>query len=199
MAAMNEKKVPGVISPRMTLYPPTQMTQATPAPRRQWRRPGKSLEEINDLGSLVAGITEWLGHLQQMMKQGKVVHHWGFRGQHGSVQPGESRGPGGRSRHLGGDIARLELGLGKPVLRRLLRPCGGREQERGQRALERQAQALASSTGRRRAATASSSTPRPRAQWRRRAHIPGLMPSLANPLSAKFLRNMSRSLVAAAS
>jgi muconolactone delta-isomerase len=48
------------------------------------RRKGSD-EEINDLGGLVSGITEWLGHLQQMMKRGKVVHHWGFRGQHGSV------------------------------------------------------------------------------------------------------------------
>ena len=48
------------------------------------RRKGTD-EPIDDLGSLVTGLTEWLGYLQQLQKTGKVVCHWAFHGHHGSV------------------------------------------------------------------------------------------------------------------
>jgi len=48
------------------------------------RRKGTD-EKIDDLGALVNGITEWLGYLKQLNKQGKVVCHWAFHGGHGGI------------------------------------------------------------------------------------------------------------------
>lgn len=48
------------------------------------RRKGTD-EPIDDLGSLVSELTEWLGYLQQLMKKGTVVCHWALHGQHGGV------------------------------------------------------------------------------------------------------------------
>ena len=48
------------------------------------RRKGAD-EPVDDLGSLVTGITDWLGCLKDMQKTGKVVCHWAFHNHHGSI------------------------------------------------------------------------------------------------------------------
>ncbi len=48
------------------------------------RRKGQD-EPIADIGGMINSITDWLCHLRELEKQGKVVHHWAFRAQHGSV------------------------------------------------------------------------------------------------------------------
>jgi len=42
-------------------------------------------EPIDDLGGMLNSITDWLGRLRDLKKKGKVIHHWAFRAQHGSV------------------------------------------------------------------------------------------------------------------
>jgi muconolactone delta-isomerase len=48
------------------------------------RRKGQD-EPINDLGGMIAAMSEWLAYLKELMKKGMVAHHWAFRAQHGSV------------------------------------------------------------------------------------------------------------------